>query len=158
MEWLAILASALALAVALAAVGLVWRSERRRLELAPGGNRTVELERHLVQLSHRLEVLESDVDAGHAGEPRAAVEAVPRGTAAISHIGLVRFDAFEDTGGAQSFALALVDDDGDGIVLTSLHSRPTTRVFIKTLRRGVADAPLSSEEEQALREAGIRPG
>ena len=56
-----------------------------------------------------------------------------------------------------SFALALVDDDGDGIVLTSLHSRPTTRVYVKTIRRGVADAPLSGEEAQALREAGINP-
>ena len=71
--------------------------------------------------------------------------------------GLIRFDAFEDAGGAQSFALALVDDDGDGVVLSSLHSRPTTRVYVKAIRRGVADAPLSAEEARALQDAGITP-
>jgi hypothetical protein len=157
MEGLAVIVAASALVVAVGAIAIVLRSERQRAALAPGGSRTVELERHLVQMSQRLEVLESDVDARHSGEPRQAVGAVPRGTAAISRIGLVRFDAFEDAGGAQSFALVLVDDDGDGIVLTSLHSRPTTRVFVKTLRRGVADAPLSGEEQHALREAGITP-
>ena len=76
---------------------------------------------------------------------------------AISHLGLVRFDAFEDAGGAQSFALALIDDDGDGIVLTSLHSRQATRLYIKGVRRGVADSPLSGEEVRAMQNAGITP-
>lgn len=144
-----------ALAVAAAALALVLRSERSRSGLEPGAQRNADLERHLVQLSHRLDVLQGEVDARHAGEPRPEAEMLPRGTSVISRIGLVRFDAFEDAGGAQSFALALVDDDGDGIVLTSLHSRPTTRVYVKTIRRGVADAPLSEEEERALMEAGI---
>jgi len=107
-----------------------------------------------------MDAVEDEVDAREAGtEPHSRVSAspLPHGTAAISRIGLIRFDAFADTGGAQSFALALVDDDGDGIVLTSLHSRPTTRVFIKAIRRGVADAPLSAEETRALQDAGITP-
>jgi hypothetical protein len=146
-----------ALVVAVAALALALRRAREPAGAFPGGNRTMELERHLVQLAQRMEVLEGDIDARAAGDPRPVVESVPRGMAVISRIGLVRFDAFEDTGGAQSFALALVDDDGDGIVLTSLHSRPTTRVYVKAIRRGVADAPLSGEEERALREAGITP-
>ena len=107
--------------------------------------------------SQRLEVVEAESDAqrGTAPDGERAIRTGGRGVAAISRIGLVRFDAFADAGGAQSFALALVDDDGDGIVLTSLHSRPTTRVYVKAIRRGVADAPLSGEEEQALRDAGI---
>jgi hypothetical protein len=76
---------------------------------------------------------------------------------AISHLGLVRFDAFEDAGGAQSFALVLLDDDADGIVLTSLHSRQSTRLYIKGVRRGVADSPLSVEEVRAMEHAGIPP-
>ena len=75
----------------------------------------------------------------------------------MSHLGLVRFDAFEDAGGAQSFALALIDDDGDGVVLTSLHSRQSTRLYIKAVRRGVADSPLSAEEVRAMGIAGIAP-
>ena len=57
--------------------------------------------------------------------------------------------------GEDGLGLTLPDEDGDGIVLTSLHSRPTTRVYVKAVRRGVADAPLSGEEERALRDAGV---
>ena len=119
--------------------------------------RISELERRLIQLGHRLEVVEADVD----GRPLQATGVSSRGgtlrTAgvALSHVGLVRFDAFDDTGGHQSFALALIDDDGDGLVLTSLHSRQSTRLYIKGVRRGVADAPLSGEEVRAMQSAGI---
>jgi hypothetical protein len=146
--------------VAVVAAGLVLRSERRPGELAIGGARSADLERHLAQLVQRMDAVEADVDAQRTGaepQPRVNASPLPRGTAAISRIGLIRFDAFEDAGGAQSFALAMVDDDGDGIVLTSLHSRPTTRVYVKAIRRGVADAPLSDEEARALRDAGITP-
>ena len=153
-------AAAVALAVALAAITLVVRAERRGLDRDPGLARASDLERHLAQLGLRLDGMQVDIDALRQGArtgSRATVSPVPRDTAAISRIGLVRFDAFEDTGGAQSFALALVDDDGDGIVLTSLHSRPTTRVYVKAIRRGVADAPLSAEETRALIDTGITP-
>jgi hypothetical protein len=159
MDGLALLAATAALIVAIVAVGLVWRAERQPYD-APGSFRAADLERRLAQLGQRLEVVESEADARRRGEPdgpRLSASPLPRGTAAISRIGLIRFDAFADTGGAQSFALALVDDDGDGIVLTSLHSRPTTRVYVKAIRRGVADAPLSAEETRALLDTGITP-
>jgi len=158
MEGLAVILAIVALVVAGAAVGLFLRAERRPSEFSPAGARAAELERHLAQLAQRMDAVESDVDAQRRGAepaPRVTASPLPRGTAAISRIGLIRFDAFEDAGGAQSFALALVDDDGDGIVLTSLHSRPTTRVYVKAIRRGVADAPLSAEEARALQDAGI---
>jgi len=160
MEGLAVILAIVALIVAVAAVGLFLRAERRPSEFSPAGARTAELERHLAQLTQRMGAVEADVDAQQRGAepaPRVTASPLPRGTAAISRIGLIRFDAFEDAGGAQSFALALVDDDGDGIVLTSLHSRPTTRVYVKAIRRGVADAPLSAEEARALQDAGITP-
>ena len=160
MEGLALILALAALAVAIAAVGLVMRWQRQPSELAPGAARTADLERHLRQLVQRVDAVEADVDAQRTGSeptPRVTASPLPRGTAAISRIGLIRFDAFDDAGGAQSFALALVDDDGDGIVLSSLHSRPTTRVYVKAIRRGVADAPLSDEEVRALQDAGITP-
>lgn len=160
MEGLTILLAIVATVMAVVSLALVLRSERRPAELGPGGARAAELERHLAQLVQRMDALESDVDAQREGAPHAPrvnASPLPRGTAAISRIGLIRFDAFEDSGGAQSFALALVDDDGDGIVLSSLHSRPTTRVYVKAIRRGVADAPLSDEETRALHDAGITP-
>jgi len=160
MEGLALVLALLALVLAALALGLAVRSTRRPAEASPGGARSADLERHLAQLTQRMDAVQADVDAQRSGvEPAARVTAspLPQGTAAISRIGLIRFDAFDDAGGAQSFALALVDDDGDGIVLTSLHSRPTTRVYVKAIRRGVADAPLSDEEARALQDTGITP-
>ena len=160
MEGLAIIIAVAALAIGGAALGLVLRAKGGSAEISPAGARTASLERRLAQVGQRLEVVEAEVDAWRAGlepGPRVSASPLPRGTAAISRIGLIRFDAFADAGGAQSFALALVDDDGDGIVLTSLHSRPTTRVYVKAIRRGVADTPLSDEETRALNDAGITP-
>jgi hypothetical protein len=154
-----IVLAAAALVIAVLAVTLVLRQGRSAAQMTPGGARTAELERRLLQLGHRLEVVEADVDAQRSGDgiAHAASSTFRTAGVAISHIGLLRFDAFDDTGGAQSFALALLDDDGDGIVLTSLHSRQTTRVYVKGIRRGVADTPLSAEEAQAMKNAGIAP-
>jgi hypothetical protein len=152
-----------ALIVAVVALAMVLARERR--DPGPRGvtARSNELERRLAQLSRRLEIVESEVDG--KGRSPEAVSSAGSGQAtlrtagvALSHIGMVRFDAFEDAGGAQSFALALIDDDGDGIVLTSLHSRSATRLYLKGVRRGVSDLPLSAEEVRALHNAGIVPG
>ena len=70
---------------------------------------------------------------------------------AYSRVGLVRFNPFEDTGGNQSFALALLDAAGNGFVLSSLHARNMTRVYAKAVAAGKAEAALSAEEAEALR-------
>jgi hypothetical protein len=159
MEGVAALAGVIGLVLATVAIVVVLRAQGRTADASPGVARTADLERRLAQVSQRLELLERDVDAQRRNvtdaDPRPLANAIRRTGSAISHLGLVRFDAFEDTGGGQSFALALIDDEGDGVILTSLHSRQTTRVFIKDIRGGVADAPLSGEEEGALREAGL---
>ena len=72
---------------------------------------------------------------------------------AFSRVGLVRYNPFEDTGGNQSFALALLDDHGDGFVMSSLHARNQTRVYAKGVRAGQPDSAMSSEEQEALRTA-----
>ncbi len=72
---------------------------------------------------------------------------------AVRHLGLVRFDAFEDMGGRLSFSAALLDDNGDGIVITSINGRQDTRCYAKTVQRGTSIHNLSDEEEQAIREA-----
>jgi hypothetical protein len=83
-------------------------------------------------------------------EARAAViEAALRRT--LQCVALVRYNPFEDTGGNQSFALALLDANGDGVVVSSLHARAGTRVYAKTLTAGRSDSPLSDEESEALR-------
>ena len=72
---------------------------------------------------------------------------------AFQRVGLVRYNPFEETGGNQSFALALLDAGGDGWVLSSLHARSGTRVYVKAIKSGRADTGLSDEETAALGQA-----
>ena len=87
---------------------------------------------------------------------RAAVlEAV--GRRSVQRIGLVRFNPFEDTGGNQSFALALTDARGTGFIVSSLHTRTGTRVYAKGITDGRPEGALSEEEQEALRLALAAP-
>ncbi len=75
----------------------------------------------------------------------------------FARVGLVRYNPFEDTGGNQSFALALLDAHGDGFVVSSLHTRNQTRVYAKGVKAGRSDAAVSDEEAEALRIALAPP-
>ncbi len=81
----------------------------------------------------------------------AVLEGAQRRT--FQRVGLVRYNPFEETGGNQSFALALLDAGGDGWVLSSLHARSGTRVYAKGIKAGRADAALSEEETAAIQQA-----
>ncbi|MEO7295252.1 MAG: DUF4446 family protein [Candidatus Limnocylindria bacterium] len=103
--------------------------------------------------------------AVRAGERMNEIEAMHavidrRSRRSLQHIGLVRFNPFDDTGSDQSFAIALLDDQRDGIVISSLHGRTNTRVFSKPVTDGGSPHNLSDEESQAIRIAveGTRPG
>lgn len=108
------------------------------------------------------DVLEAHLDKVYAVARRqdeldgraAALEARARHT--LQGASLVRFNNFDDTGGNQSFALALADPEANGVVLSSLHARNQTRVYAKAVARGVAEGALSVEEGEALREATSR--
>ncbi len=69
------------------------------------------------------------------------------------HLGLVRYDAFDDVGGNQSFAFAIYDDLGDGAVINSLVGRADCRVYGKALTRGRSERSLAREEQLAIEEA-----
>jgi hypothetical protein len=72
---------------------------------------------------------------------------------AVQHVGLVKFDAFEDMGGHLSFAAAMLDAGGDGFVLTSINGRHETRIYAKPIERGSSSYHLSDEEQEAVRRA-----
>lgn len=72
----------------------------------------------------------------------------------IQKVGLVRYNPFADTGGNQSFVLALLDGKNNGFVITSLHSREATRVFAKPVVQGKkSEYEFSKEEKEAIAEA-----
>lgn len=76
---------------------------------------------------------------------------------AVRRVGLVRYDAFEDVGGRLSFSCALLDDRGDGVVVTSINGRQDTRVYAKPIVDGRSRYNLSTEEEEAIRQALAEP-
>ena len=75
----------------------------------------------------------------------------------IRHVALLRYDAFEDVGGRLSFSCAMLDDHGTGVVLTSINGRQETRVYAKPVADGRSSYNLSSEEEEAIRQALAAP-
>jgi hypothetical protein len=77
-----------------------------------------------------------------------------RMTRSIQRIGLVRFNAFADIGGEQSFALALLDRELNGVVLSSLFGRTDSRVYAKEIAGGCSQHTLSDEEKEAVHRAG----
>jgi hypothetical protein len=76
---------------------------------------------------------------------------------AMQHIGMVRYDAFEDVGGRLSFSCALLDGRGDGVVITSINGRQDTRVYAKPVTGGQSSHNLSEEEVAAIQQAIAGP-
>lgn len=153
--------SALSIAVILlglvAIVLAVWlamlqRSESRlrsRLRRILSDSGAAGLDEVLDGQAKRIEQLSSRVDALNALERE--LEATSR--LALQKVGVVRFNPFQDSGGDQSFAIALLDQAGSGVVVSSLHGRAETRIFAKQIANGRSRHALSDEEQQAIRTA-----
>lgn len=87
-----------------------------------------------------------------------SLDQVQRGLSiALRHIAVVRYDALESMGGRYSFSAAIVDDFGDGLIITSIHGRSETRAYLKSIVGGVAEIELSPEEKDAIA-AALRGG
>ena len=137
--------------LAILVVVLVRRSSRfeRRFAGLTRGEDGQSLESILGTHLERVHALSREVDMLAA--KAAVLEQVQR--KAFQKVGLVRFNPFEDTGGNQSFALALLDQDGDGFIMSSLHARAGTRIYAKAIAGGKSEAALSGEESEALKDA-----
>lgn len=71
----------------------------------------------------------------------------------IQKVGVVRFNPFKEIGGDHSFSLALLDAKDSGVIITCLHTRERTRVYMKTIKKSKSGHELSDEEKKALKEA-----
>ena len=150
-EWIAIVAVVIAVAaVALAA----WSfskvtAVRRSQDVLLGGNAKADVVEFAVSLQARIDDLHRAVD-----EVAAALARVDRRVdGALSRSALIRYDAYEDTGGHQSASMALLDSARSGIVLTAIQGRDYARVYVKQLDRGRTPIALSPEEQQAVERA-----
>ena len=149
--WIAIVAVAVAVIAVVIAVLAFSRltGVRRAQEVLLGGDAKADVVEFAVSLQGRIEDLHRAVD-----EVAAALVRVDRrvdGT--LSRSALVRYDAYEDTGGHQSASMALLDSERSGIVLTAIQGRDYARVYVKQLDRGRTSIALSPEEQQAVERA-----
>ena len=74
---------------------------------------------------------------------------------ALKHLAVVRYDAFDEMGGRLSWSLALLDDSGDGVVLTSIRGRNEARTYAKSVAAWSSDQELSPEEAEAVAHARL---
>ncbi len=95
----------------------------------------------------RVNDLPTDV-AGLRGEVHALRSEV---SDALRHLAVVRYDAFGDMGGHLSWSMALLDDGGNGVVLTSIHGRSDARTYAKNVSDWSCDQQLSPEEDEAIK-------
>ena len=116
-----------------------------RTSVAPGDRADVVLEEH----ARVIHSIQGGIQQLAAEDDRTR-EALAR---AVQRIGLVRYDAFEDMGGRLSFSLAMLDDAGDGVVLTSINGRQDTRAYAKPVAGAASSHNLSDEEAEAIRQA-----
>ena len=72
---------------------------------------------------------------------------------ALRHLSVVRYDAFGDVGGHLSWSIALLDDAGHGVVLTSIHGRSEARTYAKSITAWASEQQLSPEEDEAIAHA-----
>jgi hypothetical protein len=145
---MAVVALLLALVALAAAVYLLARQQRllgqyqHLMAGTSGGNLEAALQDHVAKVRSVSSRIESVDDLARRLEHEA--------TFSLRHFAIVRYNPFHATGGDQSFAIALADLHGNGLVLSSLHSRETTRVYAKPLQAWASTYSLTEEEEQAI--------
>jgi hypothetical protein len=145
--WIAIGAAAAAVVSLLLAVGYSMALRRvRQAQLVLVGGGREDLVDFAVSLQSRIDALNGSVDAISAG----LAQADRRVDETVSKTAIVRYDAFEQSGGHQSASVALLDSASSGVVLSAIQGRDYARIYIKELDRGRATVALSPEEQEAV--------
>ena len=138
----------LALFVAGAAVHWVFRL-KKRLDAFFVGSDASDLESLVAEFGKRLQDSDEHVKALTNDVARIDLMA----TNAIQKVGTIRYNPFGDVGSDQSFVIALLDAENNGVVLSSLYSREGTRVYAKAIVKSESKHHLSNEEKEAIRRA-----
>ena len=138
---IAVLALGMALSLALR-----FRKLRNATDLLTGGDKSATFVESVTRQHREVQALRRDVADVRADLLSARADL----SDALRHVAVVRYDAFGDMGGRLSFSAALLDDSGDGLVLTSINGRSETRTYAKGVKAGESDHSLSPEELQAI--------
>ena len=132
-----------------AVVGVMLRSYRRNQRIIMGSRGTVDVAEHMAIVDDKLTNIRLAVE----DLTLTARDHGVRIDGTLSHVGIVRFDAYRDLGGRQSTAVAFLNSRSDGVVITTVVSREFARMYVKLVRDGVGDIPLAPEENEAVQQA-----
>lgn len=132
----------------------VRKVRREYLVLRGEGGSEVDLLRAVGRTRKQVEAVSARVDELSTSQEAAAANA----RFALQKFYLVRYDAFEDMGGRLSFSAALLDDHGDGVVITSINGRTETRTYAKPIVNLRSEHNLSEEERAAIAGAAAAQG
>jgi len=122
---------------------------RKRIKIFFKGRKAKDLEEVIAEQVKRMKNTESDVKKLFKwNEDLQKLVDV-----SIQKVGVIRFNPFKDTGGDQSFVIALLDKNNNGLVISSLYSREGTRIYTKPIKSGDSDYHLSEEEKEAIAKA-----
>jgi hypothetical protein len=148
--WIAIVAAVIA-AAALVVVLLQYLTLRRirEAQLVLVGDGKSDLVDFAVALQSRIDSLHSAVDTLSAG----VAQVDRRVDETVSKVAVVRYDAYENSGGHQSASVALLDAARTGVVLSAIQGRDYARIYVKEIDRGHATVALSPEELEAVERA-----
>ncbi len=146
----ACVAAGLALVLALVLWRRLARVQAAQSLVQEGGAR--DLLEFVVSLQGRIDDLHRAVDEVASGLSRVD----RRVDGSISNTAVVRYDAYEGTGGQQSASLALLDANRSGTVVTAIQGRDYARIYVKDLDRGRSSVALSPEEQEAVDRAMAR--
>ena len=145
--WIAIAAAAAAFFALVVALILHMRLRRvRAAQVTLLGSGSGDLVDFAVSLQGRIDELHRTVDGFTAALGRLE----RRVDSTVSHVAVVRYDAYENTGGHQSASVALLDESRSGVVLSAIQGRDYARIYVKELDEGRAAVSLSPEEQQAV--------
>ncbi len=144
---LAILAGAVLLGLLLLLVlALRLKKVRREYVLLRGDGDEKDIIAAVARAMRRVEAIDKRVD----GVVTSLQEHAATGRYALQRFGIVRYDAFEEMGGRLSFSAALLDDHGDGVLITSINGRTETRTYAKAVKQLTSEHNLSEEEREAI--------
>lgn len=144
------LAAVALIATALAAVALLRvRALGKDVLLARGTHDEPSIIGAVAEQARRVETLRHEVEVAQQQLAVARRDI----NASLRHVAVVRYDAFGDMGGRMSFSAALLDDNGDGLLLSSIHGHTESRVYVKTVSNRKPDGRVSPEELEAITNA-----
>lgn len=153
-DWLALAA----VLVAIVSLGLLtWtafalRRLRRAQKIVLGGSER-DILRHAADMQREFVALRDWIDESGEAIDRRMAAAEQRLDRSIAHSAMIRYDAYGEMTGRQSSSVALVDDKGNGLVITAIRHRSHSHLYVKQLRDGDSDIDLSPEEREVLERA-----